>query len=207
MKNRDKWRAFAASMVVCIGLATVGCNHKNGALQQPPAATQQQSPATYVAAIDRYLTEQIGSQYGKGEDMLPQGVAGEVVCIPCHTIVDVDEKDAGDIKVWGDFWVFNYRQVGDTLKCVSGGNHPGLIHVRQTGEQFEVTGFDQVEDGSRFLPSAKRIFGDRFDAFQRINSDEKARERTRAEAVAAFVKDHNIDAAMFQDYGWDPVKL
>jgi len=36
--------------------------------------------------------------------------------------------------------------VGDTLKCVSGDSHPGLLHNRQTGKGFEVTAFDQVED-------------------------------------------------------------
>lgn len=51
----------------------------------------------------------------------------------------VDERDVEDIKVWGDFWVFNYDQVGDTLKCVSGGSHPGLLHIRQTEKGFEVT--------------------------------------------------------------------
>ena len=119
---------------------------------------------TYFPAIDRYLAEQIGSHYGKGEH-----------CVPFHSIVGVDERNAEDILVWGDFWVFNYNQVGDTLKCVSGGNHPGLMHIRQTQKGFEVTAFDQVEDGSRSLPTAKKIFGEKYDAFQTINSDSTIR--------------------------------
>lgn len=111
----------------------------------------------------------------------------------------VDERNSEDILVWGDFWVFNYNQVGDTLKCVSGGSHPGLLHIRQTEKGFEVTAFDQVEDGSRYLPTAKktmvstnRLFGDKFDAFKTINSDEKNRERLRAEGLATYAKKNGL---------------
>ena len=150
----------------------------------------------YFPAIDRYLADSIGSKYAKGEH-----------CVPIHSIVRVDERNAEDILVWGDFWVFNYNQVGDTLKCVSGGSHPGLMHIRQKEKGFEVTSFDQVEDGSRYMPTAKKIFGDKFDAFQAINSDEQKREKLRVDVLATFVKEHNLSATMYQDYGWPAKKL
>ncbi len=151
----------------------------------------------YFPAIDRYLADSIGSKYAKGEH-----------CVPIHSIVRVDERNAEDILVWGDFWVFNYNQVGDTLKCVSGGSHPGLLHIRQTEKGFEVTAFDQVEDGSRYLPTAKKIFvGDKYDAFQAINSDEKNRERLRAEGLATYAKKNGLAVTLYQDYGWPAKKL
>ena len=150
----------------------------------------------YFPAIDRYLTDSIGSQYTNGEH-----------CVPIHSIVRVDERDTEDIKVWGDFWVFNYNHVGDTLKCVSGGSHPGLMHIRQTEKGFEVTAFDQVEDGSSYLPTAKKIFGDKFDAFKTINSDEKNRERLRAEGLATYAKKNGLAVTLYQDYGWPAKKL
>ena len=107
--------------------------------------------------------------------------------------------------VWGDFWVFNYNLAGDTLETVSGGSHPGLMHIKQTDTGFEVTAFDQVEDGSRYMPSAKKIFGEKYDAFQTINSDEVRREKHRAEILANYVKKHNIPATKYKDYGW-PIK-
>ena len=151
---------------------------------------------TYFPAIDRFLVNEFGKQYAEGEH-----------CVPIHSIVTVDERKPEDILVWGDFWVFNYNLVGDTLKCVSGGSHPGLMHIRQTEKGFEVTSFDQVEDGSRFLPSAKKIFGKKFKAFQTINSDEKAREKLRAEGLLKYVKEHGLSAIMYQDYGWPAKKL
>ena len=169
-------------------------NDTNNVSEQENNVSEQE--ITYFPAIDRYLVNEIGKQYAKGEH-----------CVPFHHIVAVDERNADDILIWGDFWVFNYNQVGDTLKCVSGGSHPGLMHIRQTEKGFEVTGFDQVEDGANNLPSAKKIFGDKYDAFQAINSDEQARERLRAEMLAVYAQKHNLGATMYQDYGWPAKKL
>ena len=149
----------------------------------------------YYAAIERYLAEQIAGYYAKGE-----------YSVPVYQEVAVDDSDSTDIRIWGDFWVYNYKQVGDTLKCVSGGSHPGLMHVCQIGEYFYVSEFEQVEDGSRFLPSAKRIFGEYFETFQIHHSDGDEHESLRHDVLRAFVRDHNLTATMYQDYGW-PVKV
>ena len=196
--------------VLFLTLIFTGCQNKQQNIEEPNVESvtvteiDSQVPETdssisetdqieinYFPAIDRYLTNSIGSMYAKGEH-----------CVPIHSIVRVDERDTEDIKVWGDFWVFNYNLVGDTLECVSGGSHPGLLHIRQTEKGFEVTAFDQVEDGSRYLPTAKKIFGDKFNSFKIINSDEMNRERLRAEGLATYVKNNNIAATKYKDYGW-----
>ena len=181
---------FAFTMLLAIAACT---NKPVSAVENNEENSQE---TNYFPAIDRYLADSIGSQYAKGEH-----------CVPIHSIVRVDERNSEDILVWGDFWVFNYNQVGDTLKCVSGGSHPGLMHIRQTEKGFEVTAFDQVEDGSRYLPTAKKIFGDKFDAFKTINSDEKNRERLRAEGLATYAKKNGLAVTMYQDYGWPAKKL
>ena len=155
---------------------------------------EEEKETNYFPAIERYLATEFGSKYLEGQ-----------YCVPFQTVVAVDERNAEDILVWGDFWVFNYNLAGDTLETVSGGSHPGLMHIKQTDTGFEVIGFDQVEDGSSFLPTAKRIFGDKYEVFSKINSDEKRRERLRAEVLANYVKKHNILATKYKDYGW-PIK-
>ena len=173
-------------------LAVTACTNKTATVVNNNA--EDSSEVAFEAAfeeIDRYLADSIGSQYSKGE-----------YCVPIHSIVGVDERNTDNILVWGSFWVFNYNQVGDTLKCVSGGSHPGLMHLRQTEQGFQVTAFDQVEDGSSYLPSAKKIFGDKFDAFQAVNSDEQTREKLRADVLAAYVKKHGLTATLYQDFGW-----
>jgi hypothetical protein len=145
----------------------------------------------YYTAIDRYLAEQIAGHYAPGE-----------YSIPVYQEVAVSGNDSTDIRIWGDFWVYNYKQEGDTLKCASGGSHPGLMHISQIGEYFYVSDFEQVEDGSRFLPSAKRIFGEYFETFQIHHSNGDEHESLRHDVLRAFVRNHNLTATKYQDYGW-----
>ena len=152
---------------------------------------------TYFDAIDEYLVKEIGQHYPEAE-----------AYIPFHSYIAVDESDPEDIKVWGDFWLLNYNQSGDTLKVASGGNHPGLMHVRQIGDtHFEVTSFEPVGDGSNFTPSAKKIFGDKYEAFSTALADDQKREAIRKASVEEYVHRHNLPIHYYQDYGWPAVKI
>ena len=152
--------------------------------------------ATYGPAIDRYLVNEIGKHYTQGD-----------YCVPVSAIVAIDDSNAEDVRVWGDYWVFNYNQVGDTLKCISGGSHPGLMHLKQAENGFGVTAFDPVEDGSQYLPTAQKIFGDKFDAFQALHSNDSKRESLRAGALADYVRKHGLKATLYQDFGWPAKEL
>jgi hypothetical protein len=81
------------------------------------------------------------------------------------------------------------------------------MHLRKTDKGFEVTNFEVVEDGEGNMESAKRIFGDKYDAFWEVNSNQEKREDIRLHSVADYVKAHNIPAKMVQDYGWPAVEL
>ena len=145
----------------------------------------------YFPAIERFFVNEIGAQYAESE-----------YCVPFYKIVSVDERDAENILVWGDFWLFNYNRSGDTLKTMSGGNHAGLLHIRQTDTGFEVTGFDQVAEGAGNMRSAQQIFGDKYEAFHDFHSNEQKREQRRLEVLAEYVQKHNLPVSMVLDYGW-----
>lgn len=152
---------------------------------------------TCFTAIRKYMIETIGSNYDKSD-----------ASIPFNTYIAVDESNADDIQVWGDFWLLNYNQVGDTLKMVSGGNYPGKMHVRQIGDtHFEVTSFEPVGDGSNFTPTAKKIFGDKYDAFVAAQADDNKREALRKDSVIEYVRRNNLQVKFYQDYGWPAVSI
>ena len=81
------------------------------------------------------------------------------------------------------------------------------MHVRTDGDDFKVASFDAVGDGSDYLPSARRLFGDRFDAFQELVSDDLRREAVRSAAVTDYVRRNKLPVTMYQDFGWDPVRI
>lgn len=153
--------------------------------------------ADAVSAVEKYLVDEIAPCYTPGE-----------VNIPVTIYSKVDESDTEDVTVLGDFWILNYYQAGDTLKCVSGGNHSGLLHLKK-GEDggYIVTDFEQVADGSDNLPSARRIFGDLFDEYASIHSNQDFRDSIINCAVTDFAIKNALDVNYYQDYGWPAIKI
>lgn len=156
----------------------------------------QQKADTPIKAVEQYMVQNIGTQYSQGD-----------YCIPYSIVVAVSDANPQDILVWGDFWVENYNLEGDTLKTVSGGSHPGLMHVAKLADGYEVNAFDAVGDGSSFDPTAKAIFGDRYDAFIALQADDAEKDATRGQAIAAYVKANQIPAKFYQDFGWEAKEI
>ena len=183
-----------AAILTC-GMSMTSCDEKTNDKQPEPKVETPIQPVVDAAAcevaVEDYLVTEIGRNYAEGD-----------VCIPSPCVLNANYGNMDDILICGDFWVFNYNLSGDTLKTVSGGNHPGLMHLKQTVSGVEVTDFEVVEDGAGNEESAKKIFGENYDAFRLINSDEEKREAVRRRFVADFVKKHNLSATMIQDYGW-----
>ena len=184
-------------------LALTACGNKQAQSTETPAtdsiqvdSTAQEEETTYFPAIHRYLVDSISSQYAEAD-----------IRVPLPTVVAVDESNGEDIKVWGEFWVMNFNQVGDTLKMISGGSHAGLMHIRQTEKGYTVTGFEQVGDGSLFAKTAKKIFGDKYDAFMAVYSDHEKRNRHHEELLSEYVRKHHLTATMYQDNGQDAKPL
>lgn len=190
-----------AAILIC-STVLVGCGSKN-AKEQPKEATVENNQVVNVfdskacdAAVANYLENVIGKQYAEGQ-----------YSISSPFVISTDNGDLQDVKVWGDFWVFNYNLSGDTLKTVSGGSHPGLMHLKKTDKGMEVTSFEVIEDGAGNLESAKRIFGDQYEAFHEVNSNQEKRESIRLQFIADYVKKNNLPVKMVQDYGWPAVEL
>lgn len=142
-------------------------------------------------AISDYLLREIAPYYLQGE-----------ICVPALLIAHEE-----DSCVWGDFWVFWYNISGDTLKTVSGGSHPGKMTLTYANNQPQVIDFERVEDGSRFMPTAKRIFGDYLDIFMNMHSNESVREAVRREQLSEYVQQNNLSVHYYQDYGWEAKEL
>ncbi len=159
-------------------------------------AYEYPGPELFYSVVYKYLIDTYAGSYPEAE-----------VGIPCVSIVKLDESDKDDIKVYGDFDYYNYNLSADILENVAGGCHPGVIHVKSTDEGYEVTGMDVVEDGAGFEESAKKIFGDEYDAFMKVYSDSDAKEKTRAQIIANYVAANNLEIKAYQDFGWEPVTL
>ena len=187
MKKMKFW--IIAAILLCGAAVLTSCNGTNG---KSADVRVDDAGNDFRVAVDNYLVDSIGVNYAPGE-----------VCIPCATILVINDMNPDSILLWGDYWVFNFNVVGDTLKTVSGGDHPGLMCIKKTEKgEFYVASFEQVEDGHGNEASARRIFGDNYNDFHAFNSNEEAREQFRADYIANYVKAHNLAVKYYQDYGW-----
>ena len=144
-----------------------------------------------LQAVSRYITDSLTANYDSVDVSIP-------------LIQVVGQKTTKDsVEVFGNFHVWNYTLDADTLFCASGGSYPGKMTVKDG----QVVRFDRVEDGSRFLPSARRIFGRYLKDFQKVNSDEKAREQQRLTTIKEYVSRHYLRITHVRDYGWPAVAL
>ena len=193
MKTMKLWMMAAILFcgAGCLTSCTGNANADKAATDTVAADTVKVGDVV-MEGVKKYLVDSIGSQYSAGD-----------MCIPVVVMTCTEGVNADSVFKWGDYWVFNYKVVGDTLKTVSGGNHSGkmLLTKNENGE-YQVMSFEQVEDGAGNLESAKRIFGEYYDAYHAANSDEAYREKARAGFIADYVKAHNLPVKYYQDYGW-----
>ncbi len=177
----DNWLSFTKSETVS---------------EEPLPAYAYTGTDPYMAAVCDYMVNEIGQHYDPAD-----------FSIPCVTIVYTDDQDPKEILVYGKFELYNYALDQDTLKMVSGGDYPGLMHLRKAGNGYEVTQFDQVADGSQNQASAEEIFGEHYEAYQKVTQDEQALQKTRTRFIADFVSSQHLSVTQYQDPGWDPVKI
>lgn len=167
--------------------------HKADCRRHIEIALQEQALRDTIAD---YLVREVGEHYLKGE-----------LCVPTLMIVHGEEAGDSVAHVWGDFWVFWYTPSGDTLQCVSGGNHSGMLTLEQKDGTLHVTAFEQTTDGAGWEASARRIFGPHYDVFQNMHSNQEVREAVRREQLAYYLQRHGLGYRYYQDYGWPAVEL
>lgn len=195
VKTKEMFEALFDEMgnAKVIDFSTVG---GSSASALPPY--EYPGPEAFYTVLYKYMIDELAEGYPEAE-----------VTIPCPIIIAEDESNKDDIRVWGDFWVFNYDLNGDILENTSGGSYPGCIHLKSIddGPGYEVTEMERVGDGSDYDPTAKKIFGKYYDAFVKSNEDTEGRDAIRAQIIANYAAANDLSIKAFQDYGWDPVPL
>ena len=190
-----------AAVVAVLSVTSCKCCSDKCKKAEPAEAEAAEAEAadvvTPIDVVEQYLVDEIAPNYAPGQ-----------FSIPVTIYSTVDESNPEEPVVLGDFWILNYNQAGDTLKCVSGGNHAGKLVLKKAEDgSLAVAEFEQVADGSDNLPSAKRIFGELFDAFAAANSNQEVRDSLIKCAITDFVKKDDLPINYFQDYGWPAIKI
>ena len=190
---------YLAMIIDSVEYENFGSQNQPSILDAETAALPEYNypgPEAFYAVLYDYVVDELSKDYDPA-----------MVTIPSVVEVAIDDSDRDDIKYYGDFWIYNYDLDGDSLIMQSGGNYPGVIHLKQTDDGYEATSIEIVADGSDFDDSAKELFGDRYDAFMKIYSDEKLQEEIRAQIIANYIAANDLSVSSYQDYGQEPVTL
>ena len=131
------------------------------------------------------------------------------VAIPafCIFMSEVDENDADMIKVYGNYWLFTYDRIDNTLECMSGGEAPGVMYVKKNGNEYVVDHFEQVRDGSYHTDDIKAICNGNKSLEDQFFGSSDAMTTSRTYTIKKYVEMFDLDIDSYHDYGWDPVML
>ena len=151
--------------------------------------------AEYGDAVTQFLLENTNGEEAMGDI---------TTCTPI--VLDVDDSDPSDVKVWGEFWVDEFILHKTTLINVSGGSYGGVAHFDTTGGSPLLTSLETLDEGSDYDTSVDEIFGsvDLSDEYFEVIDD---RDPYRAEALANYINANGIYITQFQDHGHAPIPI
>ncbi len=150
----------------------------------------------YIQPIWLYMKENMGKNYEPADLMLP-----------AFDILREDDSDPEDIKVWGRFMIENYSLRGTTLLTRSGGEYPGVAHLKKTADGYEVTSMDIVEDGSNYSASVEEIFGVDAELKAAFMESQYDYNDVLSSVMHEYSENTGVVIEAFEDYGWDPVPV
>ena len=133
------------------------------------------------------------------------------VAIPCPVILKTEKTDDTHVKVIGNFWVMNYVLQDQTLKCISGGECPGIITLELEDDEWIVTDLDEVGDDEDYEAGIERVAGGDKDLIAKFyeahDMSGDPLKSIREKYIREYVEENELDVTAYQDEGWDPVEL
>ena len=122
----------------------------------------------------------------------------EHVLIPYVNIVDVDDSDPEDVLVYGDYYLWEFEQIDDTLCAVSSSHIPGIIHMTQIGEGDVADYYGNSMDQGLTDDEVEELFGEYYEHYLTITSDDDAWRSGMATIIADYVKANSLSITKYQ---------
>jgi hypothetical protein len=155
------------------------------------------------AAVENYmLTTDFGFTPEEGGVLIPTPII-------LKTDMNADETEA---TVYGNFWIFCYKQNGKNLETTSGGECPGIMKLEKKDDAWQVVSFESAGEGEAYAEDIKKFAnGDKeleeeYYKTTGASEDSYLAQYQRA-AVANYVEANKLDIEAYQDFGQDPVSV
>lgn len=149
--------------------------------------------------------ERIKAVFDETKKFEKEDTSKEKIAIPVLNIYKIENTKDG-AKVYGDFWCETYYRYGELLKSYSGGENPGVMYLKKTGNTYKVTKTQIVEDGESIRKSALKICKGNIIMAEKMISG-KEPKKLRRKTIKAYVRQNNLKIKAYKDYGWQYINL
>ena len=125
-----------------------------------------------------------------------------VVEIPSPYIVEIDNSDLNDIKIYGDFGIYGYEMSGTIFHTKNGASNPGCYHLKEENGLIKLISREIAEDGSNNWSSLLKICNNDeklAKGILDITSEEKLTERI--DYAKMYAEQNNLRLSGIKDYG------
>jgi hypothetical protein len=189
------------SLVLVLAMALgIGCAFAESTAL--PAFTYRGDDPIWIAVENYMLTTDFGFTPEEGGVLIPTPIL-------LKSEMNADETEA---TVYGNFWIFCYKQNGKILEVTSGGECPGIMKLENKDGKWTVVSLEKAGEGDDYAKDiAKFCNGDKeleelYSQTVGVSEGSILPQYQRA-AVVNYVQENNLDIEAYQDYGWDPVSV
>ena len=150
----------------------------------------------YLGAVCRYLTEENAIWYTQAD-----------VSIPAPVILRIEDDDSEDIRIWGNFWMFSYSVNGPRLYMESGGEMPGIMHLKKDDDGVSVVSVETAGDGEAYMKDIERFCEGYPGLAEQMAFSHEAMEKEELAMIRYYVESNGLDIDSYQSYGWPAISL
>ena len=150
-------------------------------------------PNDYISQITAIMVDYSKNLFGD------QGA----VEIPVPCIVEIDDTNKNDIKVYGDFKIYGYEMFGTIFYTKNGSSNPGCFHLKEEDGEIKFVSYEFAEDGTDNYSSLLKICNNDEELVKKIfgiTEDEIVKERMYYAKM--YAEENNLRLSGIKDYGW-----
>ncbi len=151
------------------------------------------------AEKDAYLSAIYNGIIEYNKDMYEDGK----VAIPSYVPIEQNFDDPEDITAWGYYIIMNYDPEGTTLVEKSGGVDPGLMHLKETDDGYEVVSYETTLDDSGLEELCDKYGFDK----SKFTLTQEDQDASIEASLCTYVDAYDLPIDSYQFTGWDKVML
>lgn len=121
----------------------------------------------------------------------------DLLYLPAPAIVDLDENDKNDIKLYGTFYIYGVNAENDLFNVVEANKYSGCFHLKDENNNFVVNNVEHAMDGVNFELSLFKMTNQNMSIVNDVimSNDEESdiAKKTIIETASDYISENNLN--------------